>query len=195
MTNAVKNHTSLKLFTSNEAKLQEYRGFGLPGLEALKGVDIKEVQGTELEVIQYKVLQLPEGTLAEDTSLEIEGAEVGVNIRYMLDNLSEYVGRGACFNVLIGKCDGDVLSVYHGSLHGTIVEPQEVQAGYPVFGFDNCFAPDGGEGHTLYTLQVAGLKDEFSPRKKAIQAVLADDALARFTVSDIPAWTGAYQNE
>ncbi len=212
-----------KLFTSNQAKLQEYRNFGFNQLEAFEGADIKEVQGTDLEVITYKVLQLPENTLAEDTSLAVEGADIGVNVRYMLDNLKDYVGRKAVFKVMIGKWEQNHVNVYTAELSGTIVEPQEVVSfmseetkfsapavgGYaahldenedliypqPVFGFDNCFAPDGGGGATLYTLALRGRKDEFSPRKKAIERVLNYAATYTFEKDTIPAWEGAYQNE
>lgn len=45
---------SLKLVTSNKDKLKEFERFGLSEIKIEKGLDLKEVNGTALEVIVNK---------------------------------------------------------------------------------------------------------------------------------------------
>jgi hypothetical protein len=46
----------MKLVTSNENKLKEFKRFGLINLEIEKGVDLKEVNAIDTTVVLYKAV-------------------------------------------------------------------------------------------------------------------------------------------
>lgn len=182
------NTNGFKLVTSNTFKLNEYQRFGLElGIE--KGKDLKEVDADEQTVILYKSLEAGAGHIVEDTSLMIEGADVGVNVRWLLDTISDHHGKKAVWNVWLGKNDGKYITLYKKSLHGIIVD---AIAEPDAFGFDPYFQPEGSE-HTLYQLEKQGNKDLFSPRKWAAESLLRDEYIIKKRISDIPEWTGSYQ--
>ena len=79
--------------------------------------------------------------LIEDTSLDIEGASVGVNVRWLIDHLNDYIGRRALWTLLLAYRFGDEVIVYKGEVPGTIVSPQ----GESGFGFDPVFLPNGSD--------------------------------------------------
>jgi len=58
------------------------------------------VDGTPLEVIANKATMAGENILVEDTCLDVEGSGfAGINIRWMLDNLDQCIGKKAVFTV------------------------------------------------------------------------------------------------
>ncbi len=71
------------LNTSNPGKLKEFeRLFGQHGASLQTTyVDLEEIDADPITVAVHKASQLEEGVIIEDTSLEIEGADVGMNIR------------------------------------------------------------------------------------------------------------------
>ena len=62
-----------------------------------------------------------EGVLIEDTSLDVEGADVGVNVRWLMDNMSTFANRKATWRVLLGTLQNGKVSIYEGITTGTIV--------------------------------------------------------------------------
>lgn len=179
------------LVTSNESKLREFRRFGLEGLKIEKGRDLKEVDSDEQTVILYKALEAGEGRVVEDTSLSVEGASVGVNVRWLLDNLSEYSGRKAIWQVYLGVHTGETIEIYCAKIHG-ILTNKSLES--DSFGFDAFFVPDGTD-KTLYELEVAGKKDDFSARKEAVYKLLKGETVQRTPIKDIGKWIGDYQHE
>lgn len=130
-----------KLNTSHFGKFEEFQHLFAKwdyGLEA-SHFDLKEIDSDPVTVVTHKASQLGENILVEDTSLEIEGASVGIHIRWLLDHLAKYIGRQAHWVTLLAYHRGYEVFIYRGSVLGTIVESR----GGGGFGFDPVFLPNG----------------------------------------------------
>lgn len=182
----------LKLVTSNENKLNEYNSYNNAGkLQMLKGVDLPEVDSQDpLTVIIHKSKLAGNNTIVEDTSFDIEGANVGTNIRWLMDSISKYEGRKAEWVVKLAVNYDDNIYVYNGKIKGIISSPR----GKDGFGFDPIFIPDGSD-KTLAELSFDGSKDEYSARKEAFNNMLSNKEPVVYKVKDIPEWKGKYQKE
>ena len=112
----------LKLNTSNQGKLLEFKSlFADYGYDLeVTQLDLKEVDAHPVTVVGEKASQVDEGVMIEDTSLEIEGAAVGVNIRWLFDHLSDFIGKKATWVVLLAYRLGKV-RIYEGKVSGVIV--------------------------------------------------------------------------
>ena len=189
-----KRMKKVKLVSSNENKLTEFRRFGLPDIEIEKGKDLKEVNADPQTVILYKALEAGTHCMVEDTSLHIEGEEVGVNIRWLLDNLPAFNGRKAVWQVLLGYNNGVEIEIYEGFVSGRITDRfAENPQG---FGFDCYFIPvgiDPDQTLTLFELEQIGLKDTHSARKHAVRQFLANKAEVKKDIQSISIWEGKYQ--
>ena len=183
----------VKLSTSNGKKLAEFRRLGVDVEMGGPGPDLPEVLGSPVEVAMRKALSAGDGFLVEDTSLEVEGSEVGVEVRWLMDSISELGGRRAVFRVLLALNEGGLVSVYEGVQEGALDGSKRAPEG--AFGFDPWFVPDGSSGQSLAELESQGKKDLFSARAKACQALARGDAKEVFEVSKIPAWTGGWQSD
>lgn len=134
---------SWRLNTSNKGKLLEFEqyfaeyGMTLTATE----IDIKEIVADPLTVVVHKASQIGEEILVEDTSLDVEGAEVGINVRWLLDHLSTFVGQKASQRVLLAYLKKGLVYVYEAKVDGTIVLPR----GSGGFGFDPIFLPNGSD--------------------------------------------------
>lgn len=179
---------NLKLVSSNKNKLEEFKRFGLSNITIEVGRDLKEVDSDEETVIIYKALEAGKNRIVEDTSLSIENADVGVNVRWLLDNLKDYVGRKAIWKVYLGMNDGASIHLFKGEIEGVIVETDYLKG----FGFDSLFKPLGSE-LTLYELEGKGLKDNFSARKNAIDNLCLSKTESSIAIKDLPKWEGSYQ--
>ena len=180
----------LTLVSSNENKLHEFKRFGLPGLDIEKGVDLPEVDADGETVVLYKALAAGPHRIVEDTALHIDGAQIGVNIRWLLDDIANHDGKRATWEVWLGINDSQHITTYRGEITGRITA--KYAASHQGFGFDNYFIPDGTD-KTLYELEMDGRKDAFSARKKAIDAFLACDVQKRIPIPNIPQWNGPMQ--
>lgn len=177
------------LVTSNQNKLNEFNRLGLTDLTIERGRDLQEVESDELNVILYKALEAGAMRIVEDTSLDIEDAEIGTNVRWMLDNITEFAGRKAVWSVLLGKNTGTQIEVYQGTIEGYIVNRPITE---DTFGFDSHFMPNGSN-HTLAELDNQGLKDHYSARKNVVKQLLANTPIAVYPITSIPEWKGQYQ--
>ncbi len=172
------------LNTSNKGKLAEFqRLFAKYGAKlAATEIDLKEIKADPMTVVVHKASQLGEGVLVEDTSLDVEGAEVGIDVKWLLHHLREFEGRRAHWRVLLAYREGDWVFVYEGCVDGTIV-PNRGKEG---FGFDPVFLPVGAE------LTLAQEKpDEVNARAKAVEALLQGKPVARLAA--IRDWKGEWQ--
>jgi XTP/dITP diphosphohydrolase len=173
-----------KLNTSNKGKFEEFkRLFSQHGstLEA-SHIDLKEIDADPIKVVAHKASQLKDKTIVEDASLDIEGASVGVNVRWLLDHLSEYAGRKAKWTVLLAFRQNDQVYIYKGTILGTIVVPR----GRDGFGFDPVFLPDGS------TKTLAEFKpDQFNARAKAVEAMMKEELFTKHPI--IENWDGPWQ--
>ena len=179
---------SFKIISSNQNKINEYKRFGLSNLEILTGKDIREVAGTSEEVIIYKSLEAGEDIIVEDAILIIDGVEI-VDIKYQLQNLDNFIGKHAVFKVTLGLQSNGFIKTFTSELHGNI---QNIKKPEDNFGFDYCFIPKN-KTKSLYELDKLGLKDFYSPRKKAIVKLILDKFDNKYIVNDIKPWTGNYQ--
>ena len=128
-----------RLNTSNLDKLREFESLGL-NLIGQTSLDLPEPAADAFTVVSYKAAQVPANTLVEDTSLDIEGEQVGTSIKWMLKNLDQYAGKKATFRVVLGHVsEHGTVQHYVGEVSGTIVKPR----GKAGFGFDACFQPEG----------------------------------------------------
>ncbi|MBA3603461.1 MAG: hypothetical protein H0W50_07425 [Parachlamydiaceae bacterium] len=173
-----------KLNTSNLGKFEEFKclfaKFGC-SLSATH-FDLREIDADPISVITHKASQMDEGIIVDDTSLEIEGASVGVNIRWLLNHLPDYIGRNAIWTVLLAYHQNNKVLIYKGSISGMIVEPKGANG----FGFDPTFLPDGAE-KTL----AESKPDQFSARAAAVEALINGRIWTQ--QSTIHKWEGPWQ--
>lgn len=174
-----------RLNTSNPNKLREFRDlFSEHRLKlAVSEVDLDEVDSDPLTVIVHKASQVDEGVLVEDTSLDVAGADVGVNVRWLIDDLESYLGRRAAWTVLLAYRQDDQVYVFDGKVEGQIVAPRDDIAG---FGFDPYFLPDGST-HTLAEEKPA----RFNARALAVRNFVDNQPYAIRT--PIEQWDGEWQ--
>lgn len=173
-----------KINTSNLGKFKEFKH-----LFAKYGVilepthfDLREIDAEAIEVVCHKASQL-ENTIVEDTSLEIEEAQVGINIRWLLDHLPDYIGRKAEWVVLMAIKQNNTIFIYKGSVLGSIVKAKGTEG----FGFDPVFLPEGA------TETLAESKPEvFNARAKAIEALMKNNVWKTHPV--IENWEGSWQD-
>lgn len=170
----------LYLNTSNPHKLLEFRRLGLGGLEALRK-DLPEPDADPLTVIRSKASQMGPNVIVEDTSLDVDGADIGVNVKWMLDHVEQYVGKKAVFRVLIGLLRDGVVEVYRGEVGGTIV-PARGNG----MGFDPVFLPEGAD-KTLGESK----PDRYNPRAEAVRNLLRGRVYR--TLPPLFGWAGEWQ--
>jgi len=173
-----------KLNTSNQGKFLEFKalfadhGFALEATH----IDLPEIIADPVTVVVHKASQIGENILVEDTSLEVEGADVGINVRWLLDHLEANVGKKAVWTVLLAYKKNDQIFVYEGVVDGTIVAPR----GSSGFGFDPVFLPEGADK----TLAEAK-PDQYNARAKAVEALIKGNVLVVKPV--MTSWNGPWQ--
>lgn len=131
----------LKINTSNFNKFREFqRMFARHDilLEATS-VDLREIDAEPEMVVAHKATQVGDNVVVEDTQLDVEGADVGVNVKWLLDHLHQFEGRKAVWTVLMGMKQQGKVDLYRGVVQGRIVKPR----GNSSFGFDSIFEPLG----------------------------------------------------
>lgn len=172
----------LYLNTSNPHKLREFKRLGLGHLEML-GRDLREPDADPLTVIRSKASQMGPGVLVEDTSLDVDGEDVGTNVKWLLASLDRYVGKKARVRVLLGVLDEGVVYVYRGEVPGTLVPARGTN-----FGFDPIFLPDGA------SLTLGEDKpDRYNARALAVAALKAGRAYRE--LAPLTDWDGPYQGD
>jgi inosine/xanthosine triphosphate pyrophosphatase family protein len=182
---------NLRLVSSNQRKLAEFRELGLPMAVAI-GQDLPEVDGTPDEVILHKSVAAGAGTLIEDTVLEIDGVPV-VDIRWRLGGLDRSEGSRAAFVVSLAMNDGNTVRVWRGRTEGVLRSPETIPPG--TFGFDPFFLPDGADGLTLHDLVLQGRKTAFSARARAVTFLLTEPPLTECPLEAVETWTGSWQGK
>jgi inosine/xanthosine triphosphate pyrophosphatase family protein len=173
------------LNTSNKGKENEFRRlFALYGISLeVKHKDLHEIDADHLTVCAHKASQLEENILVEDTSLEIEEACVGVNVRWLLESLSQYIGKKAVWRTLLAYQENGLIYIFEGKVTGVIVQSK----GKGGFGFDPFFLPDNS------TLTLAEDKpDSVNARAKAIEAFVERRLFS--IVSPLINWEGPWQD-
>lgn len=116
------------------------------------------------------------------SKLDIEGASVGINVRWLIDHLVEYVGRKAIWTVLLAYRMNDEIFIYKGEVQGLIVPARGDQG----FGFDPVFLPYNAD-QTL----AESKPDEVNARALAVDALVRGELFA--VVKAIYEWDGPWQ--
>lgn len=130
----------MKVNTSNPNKQREFTQF-LKDLDfdaTFTNQDLREIDSDPVSVVVHKASQFDEPVLVEDTSFDVDGEDLGVNIKWKLDRVADLIGKRATWTILIGINDGNQVSVFRGQVFGTISEKRGEG-----FGFDPYFVPDG----------------------------------------------------
>lgn len=170
--------------TSNAGKLNEFRRlFAKHGMAInASEIDLKEIKADPITVVVHKASQLGERVIVDDSSLNVEGAEVGIDVKWMLHHLPEFAERKARWIVLLAYRDGEWVYVFEGQIQGQIVPPR----GKEGFGFDPVFLPEGAE------LTLAQEKpDAVNARAAAVDALMAGKFVAKR--HPILKWEGPWQ--
>lgn len=172
--------------TSNINKSMEYRD-----LLAEKGItlsiveiDQDEILSDPLTVVAHKASQIGEGILVDDTSLDVEGEDVGVNLRWLIDDIPNYAGKKALWRVLLAYRLGNQVYVYSGEVKGVIVHPMTEDDS----NLEARFLPDDSN----YTLDLEK-PDFLNPRALAVDALVNDEPIA--VLPAIEEWDGPWQNQ
>ncbi len=115
-----------------------------------------------------KQLNLPGKNIIiiEDTALHVQGAQVGANIKWMLNNLNSLGGRKAVWEATLAFQVGDQVYIYKGEIRGRISSTPKGEGP----GFAPYLIPDlpNGKPGTLSLAQIP----EITPRSSAQMAAL-----------------------
>ncbi len=189
------NYSNIILVTSNINKLNEFKQLGLKNIKIEKGIDLPEVDSDDVTVIKYKALHAGINRLVDDTSLNVENESIGVNIRWLLNNLSKLNNRKANWKVLLGYNNGKHIYVYEGIVYGIIKSPS-TSISKDDFGFDPYFIPinNNPKNLSLKELDNLGKKNNYSARNYAVLNFLKNKYVYKFEISKIPEWKGKYQH-
>jgi XTP/dITP diphosphohydrolase len=187
------NSMTVKINTSNNEKFEEFKVFfGNCGYKLQRTkLDLDEILSSPEEVVQNKATEAGEEVLIDDTSLDIENESVGVEVRWVIERLNEFIGKRAVLKVLLGMRRNDFVYIYEGSVHGTLVPARGNRVGK--FGIDPYFLPDS----SLYTL--AEIKDsckqdtKFIPRYLAVEQYCKNDFKFVKPLLKSSSWEGSWQ--
>lgn len=174
------------LNTSNKLKLEEFKKLFVEHHIDLDStaIDLSEIKADPLTVLVHKASQLKPGTIVEDTSLEIDGVDVGVDVRWFNNEMmAQYAGKKAIWTVLLGYAKDGMVTVFEGKVAGTIVASRHDTG----FGFDPIFLPDGSDK----TLSEAK-PNSVNARALAVKAFAENRPIAKVPV--ISHWDGPWQN-
>jgi len=176
--------TGFSLNTGNPNKLKEFQKyFGKHGWNlSMTTEDLEEIDAAHEMVAMHKASQMSDYVLVEDTSLDVEGANVGINVKYLIDSLDRHIGSRATWTVILSFKDHGRVYTFKGEVKGTIVEPR----GEGGFEFDPYFLPDG----TDKTL-AESKPGQYNARALAIEALLNGEIHSHGP--EITEWTGPWQ--
>lgn len=170
-----------RLNSSNPDKVQEFSRFF--GVELkISSVDLPEPVADPLTVVRFKASQF-ESVLIDDTSLEVEGAEIGIEVRWKLSELSRLAGSRANFVCLLALHEGGKVLVYRGCVAGKLVTPRGQG-----FGFNPYFQPDGSDCSLAEKME-----DRFNARFHAVQALITGKVWK--VLEPLFTWEGEFQKK
>lgn len=173
--------------SSNVKKLREFKRLGLD-MKIHEGDDIPEVDSDSETVALYKALHAGINRVVEDTILIINDEEI-VDIRWRLHELKDC--DDVVWQTILAFNNGQTIRLYIGRILGTIRKLDDIP--HDAFGFDPYFVPNG-QDKTLYQLEKEGLKDEFSARALAVNALKNYKPNYYIFITDIPEWLGHWQS-
>ena len=181
------NHrqASVTMNTSNVGKQKEFRAIFEKFKVSLNitTIPLREIDASPLQVIAHKASQLKEGTVVDDTILDVEGSkDFGAMVKYSMASLSQWRGAKATWSVHLAYQEAGMVHVFLGQVSGIIVQPR----GTAGFGFDKYFQP----ADTPNTL-AEDKPDRYNSRFLAVENLLRGQP---FKVLDkITGWSGPWQ--
>lgn len=174
---------NLFLNTSNSGKLREFERLGLSGLKMMR-MDLPEVDADPYTVVAYKARKVGPNVIVEDTSLDVDGEDVGVNIKWLSDRISNFEGKRAIWRVVVGLIRNGYVEMYEGVVRGTLGP----SAGSGGFGFDPFFYPEGSD------VSLAERKsDSVNARALAVRKLIHSKPDYKVPVPE-EEWAGDWQN-
>ncbi len=189
-------HKAIKLTTSNLNKIEEFKRFGL-SFEIAEGLDLKEVDSSIDDVILYKAIDAGDNLLVEDTVLVVNGEEV-VDIRWKIEELKKQDNPDIKWITSLAIKDEGFIYIYRGEIKCALAKnASDIMAPEDSFGFDPYLCPILNEvviDKTFYDLNKEGLKDNYSPRKMAVNQLNNGLFLAKIKSDSVQKWTGNYQH-
>lgn len=190
-------HKNIILCSSNENKISEFKSFGLD-FEVRESEDLKEVQSDPITVATYKAIEAGEGKLIEDTVLLINDEEI-VDIKWKINELKSMKNPDIKWVTTLAILDKGFIYIYQGSIECDLVPNIEnIKIPSDSFGFDSCLVPSpNGISIPLsfHELKKIGKKDDYSPRKFAVECLLNNVFYEKININEVPEWTGSYQND
>lgn len=173
-----------KMNTSNDGKFSEFKIFFEKHQSELirSTFDMKEILADHVTVVVHKASQHEDRVLIEDTSLEVEGADVGIQVKSMLEDLPKFKGRKAIWTVYLAYKENEQVFIFKGEIQGTIVDPR----GEKGFGFDKVFQPLGSS-HTL----AESKPDSVNARAQAVDALFSNHFFSIMPI--LKDWNGEWQ--
>jgi inosine/xanthosine triphosphate pyrophosphatase family protein len=182
-----KNFNTFKIVTSNKQKLSEYKKY-IPEIESTIGTDLPEVLADDITVILYKSIDNGPNTICEDTSLEVDDFDIGVNIRWFIDRINQCVGNKSQWKVLIGKNDGEYITIYEGIVNGIINNKIEDGVAFdPYFFIDNKSLTELKKDKDVNPII-------YSARAKACVNLINNNPIKKVKITSVPKWNGEYQH-
>jgi inosine/xanthosine triphosphate pyrophosphatase family protein len=168
--------------TSNKGKLAEYEEYFKTQQLITRSEDLVEPNADPLTVIQYKASQF-DRVLVDDVALDVEGMNIGVNIRSVIKkiDLAGLAGKNCTYVCRIAIKVDQFVRVYEGAVKGTLVESKG-----ECFGFGRYFLPDGA-GKTLGEY----MDPQYNARYLAIQKLKKEERSA--TLPLLTEWKGPFQ--
>jgi hypothetical protein len=151
-------------------------------------------------VILYKTLAAARATNSDDLVVEdtilAEKHENGeleeiVDIRWKIRELGGKPNARILWRTSLGYMKDGVISVFVGETWCRIIIPKIITE--DAFAFDPYLIPEGYD-KTFYELNQEGRKDEISPRKKAIDHLVAGESTLTVRISELPEWQGEFQH-
>lgn len=206
LSNRIKSKTII-LCTTNKGKLSElvllFKRYNITAQSKSPLIPIKEIKSQiAIYVAAYKAAQASRyEEVFDDAALYIEGLnehdQVGTDVKHRLNDLKEFRGRRATWEVYLSKRDlieahgrpKNIIRIFKGAVQGTMVEGR----GDLTYGFHPWFLPDG----TDKTFSENKVQLDITPRKQAVHNLVNSKAYAEFCF-DCPAisnWEGAYQED
>lgn len=168
--------------TSNTSKQKEFSKF--LNVDNFTSIDLPEIKSkNKCLVSAHKALMSGDGILIDDTALEISGANVGTDIKWLLSNIDSFSGRDASFYCTLAIKHGKTISVFQGRVLGKIVTSKGTG-----FGFDNNFLPFKAN-KTLGQYK----PNKYNARFLAIQNF--KKGVIKRTYTNLKQWTGDWQND
>lgn len=180
----------LTYVSSNIKKIEEYKSLGFDLI--FKSIsDLKEVLSTDIDVITYKTLEVPDLHIIEDTSLDVEGLDIGVNIKFLINQLKtdkNLNNKKLKWKVLLGIKENNKINISEGIVEGYLnnnfLNPN-------AFAFDDIFYINN---QSLHELKQQNPK-KYNARFLAMSNLINKNFILSLDIDKIPKWKGKYQND